>query len=169
MAHAWYPGIHQAEVGGSRVQGQLDLHSKLWPQNNSKRNTKEWRSQEECHIRRPLSNSLSAPQSYSSDPPKCTVKIKSISVTNPYPHNSNTFFLLLELSFNLHLLGVPSSNSSQEVCRGGILGEEGIWVLTLSSRGHTYQVLGKSSGEGKGREEIRNPKGTTLFGPAKSL
>lgn len=42
-------------------------------------------------------------------------------------------------------------------------------MLTLSSRGHTYQVLGKSSGEGKGREEIRNQKGTTLFGPAKSL
>lgn len=50
------------------------------------------RAKKECQIRLPLSNSLSAPQSYSSSPPKCTVKIKTISVTSPYPHNSNTFF-----------------------------------------------------------------------------
>lgn len=92
---------------------------------------------------------------YSSDPPKCTVKIKSISVTNPYPHNSNTIFLLLELSFNLCLLGVPSSNSSQGSVQRWNFG----WGRNLSAnsvqQGSHLPGLGK---EQWGRERKRGNK-----------
>lgn len=107
------------------------------------------RSQKECQIRLPLSNSLSAPQSYSSNPLKCTVKTKTIS--SPYPHSSNTFFsLLLELSFNLYLLGAPSSNSSPGSVQRWNLG----WGWNLSAN----SVQQGSYLPGLGKEEWRRER-----------